>query len=229
MAFGIIHFLFLVDAIIMTICSLLLFRRYFEQRTLLTLVFSLFLFSFSIMCYAYFGRGLFEMNTEGSILLYRFSILITVLGPSLLALFVLYPIALENKGNTLGMLTKIILVIIWAITAISGFLTLIGDVAYRFTVENMDIYQITYGFLPYLGIMGVPVIIAIIDLLVFGVMIRKETETFYKNRAVLLFTGWLFTMIGQLSLLSAELMILHPILFGTGTFIMAFAILRRPS
>ncbi len=228
MALGIIHFLFLVDAFVMTICTLLLFRRYFEQRTLLTLIFSTFLLSFSTMCYAYFARGLYAMNTEGSILLYRFSILVTVIAPALLAIFVLYPIVLEGKEGSSGQAAKLILLIGWIVTAFSVILTIIGEASYRYTVDTMDIYQLTFGIIPYIGILLGPVVIALLDAFIFGLMIRKETEPFYKTRAILLFLGWILALVGQILLLSPDFMILNPILFGAGTFIMAIAILRRP-
>ncbi|MFW9978252.1 MAG: hypothetical protein ACFFEJ_09250 [Candidatus Thorarchaeota archaeon] len=228
MAIGIIHILFMADAAIMTVCAMLIFRRYFEQRNILTLVFSVFLLTFALMCYSYFGRGLFEMNTDGSVLLYRISILFTLLAPFLLAVFGLYPKILEGAQSSSGN-AKITIILCLVVTLISLVLAFLGDVTYRYAVESMDIYQLTFGAIPYLGILIGPVLIAILDAGIFLLMYKRETDPFYKMRAMLLFIGWVFAIVGQLSLLSPSVMLLQPLLFALGTVIMALAILRRPN
>ncbi len=229
MALGIIHYLFAADAIIMTVCFLLLLRRYFEQRNNLTLVFSLFLLVFTLICYSYFGRGFFDMNTDGSMILYRISIIFTLLAPFLLAIFGFYPMMIEGKGSSSGNIAKWILILSLIVTLVSLVLAALGEIAYRYSVESMDIYQITFGSIPYLGILAGPILIAVLDGIIFLMMVRRESDSFYKTRATLLFIGWILALVGQLSLLSPALMILQPLLFGLGTMMMAIALLRRPS
>ena len=227
MAFGIIHFVYAVNAIIMTIIFVILLRKFADEKNRLTLLFALFILSILFMCYTFVPRGLFEANDPGSIFFYKISLICTTLIPTTLVTFMLYPSILQRGGFSEEKLLTIVLLLMWFITIIIQLFIFFGDVSLSYTELNFDSYQVTFGPVSFLAIIAVPIVFAIVDLLGFAIIAVREKESYYRQRALLLLLGWTMSFVGIAAGTIQALIILTPILFGAGIVIMAYAILRK--
>ncbi|MDF1540614.1 MAG: hypothetical protein P1Q69_17080 [Candidatus Thorarchaeota archaeon] len=228
MAFGIVYLVYALNAFVMTIVFVMLLRRYLAERNKLTLLFSLVILSVTFMCYVFIGRGFFEANDFGSIVFYKLYVIGTTPTAALLATFMLYPLIIQAGGFAKGKFLTIALVLVWILTIITPMFVIFGDVAFTYSELNVDIYSVSFGPLSYIAILASPLIIGVLDIFGFAAMAARETESFYRMRAILLMVGWTLSVIGIVIVLSPALLILNPILFGAGAMTMAFGILRKP-
>lgn len=225
--FGLPHYFFLVDTVIVTILTLLLVRRYFQQKNVLSLLFTLVILSSAVFCFLMFARGFYDASTDGSILLYRLSMVVTTLIPALLSVFLFYPLILEKRqaGRTGALYAA--LPAIWAFAILGMGLILISPAVLSHEVFGLDIYSVSYGPISYLMILAIPVLTVLVNAVVIMMMAVRERERFYRTRAVLLLVGWLLILAAELLLLAPTLLILNPIVFVCGIVVMSAAILRR--
>lgn len=225
--FGLPHYFFLVDTVIVTILTLLLVRRYLQQKNVLSLLFTFVIITSAAFCLLMFARGFFDANTDGSILLYRLSMVATVATPALLSLFLFYPLILEKRQTGKAGVPYAALSLIWIFAFIGMALILISPAVLSHEVYSLDIYSVSYGPISYLLILAIPVLTVLVNAGVIMTMFIREKERFYKTRALLLLLGWLLILAAELLLLVPELLILNPLVFVGGVVIMAAAILRR--
>ncbi|MBS3795608.1 MAG: hypothetical protein KGY80_11960, partial [Candidatus Thorarchaeota archaeon] len=77
-------------------------------------------------------------------------------------------------------------------------------------------------------ILGIDAVYALIAAAFLVQMIRVETESFYRTKAILLLLGWLIIVFAQFLLLSVQLSVITPVISLLGMSMMAFSILRQP-
>lgn len=224
---GLLHYFYLVDTVITATLTLLLVRRYLQQKNVLSLLFTFVIFSSTVFCLLMFGRGFFETSTDGSIMIYRMSMVATVAIPALLSAFLFYPMILEKKQTGKAWTTKAALFLIWIFAVIGMILVSISPAVLSHEEYGLDIYSVSFGPISHPIILAIPVLTVLIDAGVIAMMAAREREKFYKMRAVLLLLGWLLILAGELMLLVPGFIILNPALFVSGTLVMAVAILRR--
>ncbi len=226
MAFGLIHYVYLVEALFMSACVLLLVRRYLLQKNRMTLVFTVFTVSYVLVGFLYFGRGFFDLLTDQSIVTYRAGMSVTALTPAILALFMFYPMIAERKGAAARNVVLLLLAF-WVLALLSVSLLLTGTVAPSFSFENFDVYSTAFGPISYMVILAMPISIALVDALAIIMMYLRENESFYKMRALSLLVGWLLVLVAQIMLLGPATLMLSPLLSTVGVLLMAATILRR--
>jgi hypothetical protein len=225
--FGLPHYFFLVDTVITAILVLLLLRRYFQQKNILSLLFTFVMLSAVEFCLTMFARGFYDANTDGSILFYRLSMIATMATPALLSIFLFYPLILEKRqaGKSGG--TEVALSLVWVFALVGMALILISPAVLSHEEYSLDIYSVSFGPISYAMILAIPVLTVLINAGVIMMMAVREKERFYKMKAVLLLLGWLLILAAQLLLLIPGLLILNPLVFVLGVVVMAAAILRR--
>ncbi|TFF91533.1 hypothetical protein EU545_03770 [Candidatus Thorarchaeota archaeon] len=230
MAFGIIHYAFLVDAIGIGICMLLLLNRYREQRNMLTLVFVLFLLTLTLQASLYFIRGLWSASAAEDILAFRFIQANHIFIAILLIVFLLYPQIKQKEGTLEAKRLQIFLIVVIIVGVIGMILPFISEISWTYD----DLYGLPHYTLAsaipftYQIILAIDAVYAIIAAIFLIQMIRIETESFYKTKATLLLVGWLIIVFAQFLLLSSALSLLTPVLSLVGMLLMAFSILRQP-
>jgi len=224
---GLLHYFFLVDTTVTVVLTLLLVRRYVQQRNVLSLLFTFVMFSSLIFCFLMFSRGFFEANTDGSILVYRLSMIATIATPALLSVFLFYPWILEKRQAGKAGATKAVLLLLWVFAFVGMLLVSISPAVLTHEEYSLDIYSVSFGPISYTLILAIPVLTVLINAVVIARMAVRESEKFYRTRAILLLLGWLLILAGELLLLVPGYVILNPILFGAGVVMMAAAVLRR--
>jgi len=224
---GPIHYFYLAAFAVTAVCTLLLVRRYLEQRNTLSLAFTFVIGASTVFCLLMFGRGFFDAGSDGSILMYRAAMIATTLIPALLSIFLFYPLILERKQTGKDMLVRVVLLFIWVFAIVGMLLISVLPSTHLYAMYEFDVYSVSYGPISYTMVLAIPVLTVLIDALVIMMMVIRENEKFYKMRALLLMLGWLLVLAGELVLLVPILLILNPLLFVTGTVIMALAILRK--
>jgi len=226
MAFGLVHYVYLMVALLMSVCMLLLIRRYLQQKNKMTLVFTLFILSYLLVGFFYFGRGFFGLNTDESELIYRAGMACTALTPAILAVFMFYPMMAERQG-AVAKYIAVLLFVVWVLTLFSMSMLSLGTVIHSYSFDYFDVYYTTFGPIPYIGILGIPIGIALVDALAIIMMYLRESDYFYKMRAMFLLVGWLVVLAGQTLLLEASTLVLGASLTTIGVLLMAATILRR--
>jgi hypothetical protein len=145
----------------------------------------------------------------------------------MLAIFLFYPMIMERGGIKAARLTSVFLAALWLFTLVSGFMILAGTATPSYSFEAFDVYSTTFGPMPYLGILSIPISIALIDALVIAQIYAREKEPFFKTRSLLLLVGWLLTLFAQVALLSTMTLLLNPVLSVIGMLLMSLTVLRR--
>lgn len=227
MTFGIIHYAYLTEALLMTACVLLLVRRFVSQKNRMTLVFTFFILGYALLCFLYFGRGFFDQGVDGSILMYRSGMVVSAVIPAILAVFMIYPMVAAQGGLSNAKPLAFLLLVLWLMAVVAAFLLIIGTVGFSFSFNDFDVYSTTFAPLSYTAIVAIPISVAVVDALAMALMYMRETEAFFRMRALLLLVGWVVVLSGQVMLLSATTLVLNPVLITSGTLLMAAAILRR--
>lgn len=230
MAFGVIHYAFLADAVGIGICILLLLNRYREQRNLLTLIFVGFLLSLTVQASLYFVRGLWAASAFEDILAFRFIQSNHIIIAILLILFLLYPQIKQKEGTPEGDRLRILLLVLVIIGIFGMVLPFISEITWTFDdIYGLSHYNVT-SVIPftYQIILGIDAVYALIAAAFLVQMIRVETESFYRTKAILLLLGWLIIVFAQFLLLSVQLSVITPVISLLGMSMMAFSILRQP-
>ncbi len=231
MFLGIVHYTFLVGAILLLIAAFNLFMYYRSHRLRLTLLFIVFILSFVVVGFANFTRGLFTILTPESIMLYKTAMVFMCLGTAFLTTFLLYTLILQqrNKHSTRYWLTTGTLLLVWVLAVVSVSMLVLGATTVSFVSHGFEVYTTTFGPVPYIGILVGPMVSAFLSLGIMIVMAIRESSKFYKTRAIILSCGWLLAIFGELVLLSEQTAILNAILVPLGITLMTMGIMRRAS
>ncbi len=230
MVLSIIHYLYLGGAVLLLASALILIARYLYLRTIVTLIFTVFVLCFAGMSLAYFSLGLFGTNTAESILTYRIAMMLTFFTPTLLLTFFLYPLLQQykNKDQTRYRLTLLIMPLSWIVAVATDIVTLIGEVTLRYTFLDFDVYAVSLGPLSYFAIVSGPLSIAVINIAIMIAMVLREHDKSYRMRAVLLTIGWILAVFGVVCFITEATMALTTIA-PIGVLLMSIAIRKRSS
>ncbi len=228
MAFGIVHIIYAMNAAVMTLTFVIIFKKYLTEKNKLTLIFSLVILTYAVICTIFVGRGLFDANTAGSMLFQRlYVVTMPIIGISL-ATFIFYPIIIQRGGFKDGGAVTLLYTILWAVAFTTMFMLGTGEMTYQYSELAVDLYSITWGGLSYSQILSIMLVIGTTDIIGLAIMVYLESDPFFKTRALLLFVGWLMSVVGVVLVIIPGLLILNPVVFGLGGYIMAYGILRNP-
>ncbi len=229
MAFGILHYGFVVTAMVVTICILLLIQRYLKNRNRLTLAFTAFLIAYAASAYSYWMRGFFDIQSAEEVLLWLFSNYMYPLMVIPLFVFLAYPYIIEKAGTNTALITKIAIAYSF-MTGIFNFVIIaISNVEWTHTDPyGLSHYALNLTAIPYIYYITLVFVVSVAFFSVFllGAAVQRETDPFYRTRALLLLIGWLCVFLGQLLLLSPTLAIVQPMVAIPRVLLIATGVLR---
>ncbi|TXT54793.1 MAG: membrane protein of unknown function [Candidatus Thorarchaeota archaeon] len=232
MAFGLLHYLFLVSGVLIIGCILFLSRRYSNQKNTLTLVFTLFLISYAIIAFAYGFRGLFDPQTTPEIILWILTNLMYPIMVVPLAVFLAYPYLQEKIGTPTGLITRIIMIFAFLVVVFNWGVIFTSDIEYTYIdVFGLTHYSLVSDFVPYAYYLTLflDIVVATFSAIFLAISFRRETDSVYKQKALFLLVGWLLISYGQLLLLSATLAIIHPLTSMSGVILLVLGVVRSGS
>ncbi len=226
--FGIVHFTFLLGSILLGICFILTLRRYITERNFLTLIFSLFLLTYVITGVMFFARGFYTASQPEDILLFRFTLIAPMMLATLLTFFIVLPLIKQKEGTLMEKVYKAILAVVAIELVAEVFVTLTSDAVYTFTDDSLAHYSLS-PFIPNYALVLVFILTtAAITFILLIQMVIRETEAFYRTKALSLLIGWALVVLGQVTFLSPVTAFLNPPLGGIGMLLLAIAVLRQP-
>ncbi|MEM2142919.1 MAG: hypothetical protein QXS20_04935 [Candidatus Thorarchaeota archaeon] len=228
MAFGLLHYTFLVTGVIVTVCVLVLLKRYFSQKNTMTLAFTAFMAIYMTGLLTYASRGLFDLQSAGDILLWRIGIALTGIMGVTLSIYFAYP-TMKTKASVWRSRYSAF-VLITSIVFLGIFLTLpfVCDASHTYT----DSYGLSHYRLEqvvpfaYEIVIGAALITVLYVAIFLFVAMRNESDPFYRLRALQLLVGWLAITLGQALLLHPTLSILHPVVAVIGALLLVHAVVR---
>ncbi len=226
--FGLVHFTFLFGAIVLGICFLLILQRYLAERNFLTLIFSTFLLTYVVTGLIFFMRGLYIENAPEDIFLFRLTLIMPMILATLMTSFIVLPLIGQKEGTTLEKVYKGLLLVIGIELVLEMIIALSADVVFTFTADSLAHYTLTPFVPTYALLIFFILSTAAITFILLLQMVIKETESFYRMKALLLLIGWVFVVVGQVMFLSAATAFLNPPMGGFGMLLIAIAILRKP-
>ncbi len=229
MAFGIINYAFAITTVCALVCFLAVLNRYMRQRQGLTLFFAFFLVAYAAVSLTYALRGFYEVNEAPELLLWTLSNYLYILLTVPLALFLLYPLLRQTKGQRSYYVLWAVIVAIGVIAVFNASTIAISQIEYTYTDNyGMGHYALIFAPIPlvYYITLILDVMLSNVSLVLLGLSYRKETDPFYKRRALFLVVGWTITTYGQLLLLGPSLAILNPFAIVIGAILVSTGVTR---
>ncbi len=230
MALGIIHYGFAIVSVISFICAFTILQRYLKIRNNLSIPFVLFLVGLAIDSLFFFLRGFYDVGVPEEIFLWQLTNVMYVAMTLPLVAFLLYPMYIQRKTSGKGFEIVILMVIFIVVS--------IFDLAIIAFAEIIPTYVDPYGlahysfdsFIPstYYISLGIVIFLALFASFLLGLTAYRESEIFYKRRALLIMIGWLACVFGQILLLSPALAIANPVVLVIGAIIIAIGVIRTP-
>jgi len=229
MAFGIVGYSAAFAFVCAIVCFLAVLRKYSRQRQGLTLVFAFFLAAYAMITLTYALRGFYLIGDPTEILLWTLSNYLYIVITVPLALFLLYPLLRQTKGQGSYY-------VLWAVIAAIAFIVVfntsmiaISQIEFTFT-DNYEFahYRLVYPPIPnvYIITLFLDVMVSNVSLVLLGISYRKETDSFYRQKALLLVVGWAITTYGQLFFLDPSLVVLNTPAILTGAILVTIGVTR---
>jgi len=227
MVFGIINYAYAIAAALTTVSVIAVLSRYIRRRQGLALFFVFFLVACVAISLTYALRGFYEINTDPELLLWTLSNYLYIVITVPLALFLIYPLFRQTKGQRSNYILWATVVVIGLIVVFNASMIAISQIEWTFTDNfGLNHYRLVYPLIPniYIITLGLDVMVSNVSLVLLAISYRKESDLFYKRRALLLFVGWTIVTYGQLLLLGPSLAILNPFAIVIGAILVSTAV-----
>ncbi len=191
-------------------------------------MFTMFMVAYALDAFFFFLRGFYALESVGDIIFWKLTNVMYPIMTAPLAVFLAYPYLKEKAGTATAWGIRLVMLYSLVVLVFNITLVAISDVSWTYN----DLYGMSHfsleSFIPhtYYLTLGLVISVALISVVFLAIAARRETDSFYKNRALLLMFGWLIVVLGQMLLLSPVLAILNPFVIITGMLLLVVGVLR---
>jgi len=224
-----LHYTYLTMSVIVSLCVALLVRRYLTQRTTLTLAFTAFMVSYAINAFLFAVRGFFLDGSPEEVLLWRLTNVMYVAMVIPLAVFLAYPYLQEKAGTTKATMVKLVIGFSFVVAIFNLMMVAVSEVDPTYVDDyGLPHYQLV-SFIPntYVLTLFLVILVGLFSPVFLIIGARRETDSFYRNRALMLAVGWVVVIIGQVLMLNRTLVIANPFVTLAGLLLIVTAVLRK--
>ncbi|RDE14372.1 MAG: hypothetical protein C4K47_04280 [Candidatus Thorarchaeota archaeon] len=231
MAFGIVNYAYAIAAALASVCVMAVLSRYIRRRQGLALFFVFFLAACVVLCLTYALRGFYEVYQAPELLLWLLQNYMYIVITVPLALFLIYPLLQQTRGQRSYYILWAVIAAIGLIALFNALMIAVSQIEFTFT-DNYGLahYRLVYLPIPnvYIITLGLDVMVSNVSLVLLAISYRKESDPFYKRRALFLFVGWTIVTYAQLLHLEPSLVILNPFALIIGTILVSIAVYFGP-
>ncbi|NWF95710.1 MAG: hypothetical protein HXY34_06175 [Candidatus Thorarchaeota archaeon] len=231
MAFGLINYGFAIVLLCALACLAALLRRYIMQRNNLTLVFSVFMTGYATTAATYTFRGFYSVGEPMELLLWIIQNYMYIVMVVPLALFLIYPLLQQRKGQKSYWSVMGLVVVILIVAVFNALMIQLSAIEYTYT-DNYGLPHYALEFpvgsgshLVYYLTLILDVAVSTISLVLLAISYKREADPFYKRKSLLLVVGWTIATYGQLLLLGPSLAIFNPFTSVAAALLVAAGVL----